>query len=94
MEADEALVTAELELKYAGYFARERGQADKLRKMGGFALPMQRFAFAALIASKNSSARSSQSMLRVRSAFRQPAHTPSASSATPGRLSGRMQRLQ
>ena len=30
----DALVTAELELKYAGYFAREREQADRLRKLG------------------------------------------------------------
>jgi tRNA uridine 5-carboxymethylaminomethyl modification enzyme len=30
----EALVTAELELKYAGYFAREREQADRLRQLG------------------------------------------------------------
>lgn len=29
----EALQTAELELKYAGYFAREREQADRLRKL-------------------------------------------------------------
>jgi tRNA uridine 5-carboxymethylaminomethyl modification enzyme len=36
---DEAIVTAELELKYAGYFARERGQADKMRRMGSFPLP-------------------------------------------------------
>jgi len=35
---DDALITAELELKYAGYFARERGQADKLRRMGSFPL--------------------------------------------------------
>jgi tRNA uridine 5-carboxymethylaminomethyl modification enzyme len=35
----EALVTAELELKYAGYFERERVQADRLRRMGEFALP-------------------------------------------------------
>ncbi|HKO16213.1 MAG TPA: tRNA uridine-5-carboxymethylaminomethyl(34) synthesis enzyme MnmG [Gemmatimonadaceae bacterium] len=34
----EALVTAELELKYAGYFAREREQAKKLRRLGAFAL--------------------------------------------------------
>jgi tRNA uridine 5-carboxymethylaminomethyl modification enzyme len=34
----EALVTAELEIKYAGYFTRERDQADKLRRLGGFAL--------------------------------------------------------
>ena len=36
--AAEALVTAELELKYAGYFVRERDQAAKLRRMGAFAL--------------------------------------------------------
>jgi tRNA uridine 5-carboxymethylaminomethyl modification enzyme len=34
----DAVVTTELELKYAGYFERERTQADKLRRMGGFTL--------------------------------------------------------
>ncbi len=34
----EAVVTGELELKYAGYFERERAQADKLRRMGDFGL--------------------------------------------------------
>ncbi len=34
----EALVTAELQIKYAGYFARERTAADKMRRMGGFPL--------------------------------------------------------
>jgi len=34
----EALVTADLEIKYAGYFARERAQADRMRRMGDFAL--------------------------------------------------------
>ena len=34
----EAVTTAELELKYAGYFSRERDQAAKLRRMGQFAL--------------------------------------------------------
>ncbi len=34
----DALVTAELELKYAGYFVRERDQAAKLARMGQFAL--------------------------------------------------------
>ena len=34
----DAVVTTELELKYAGYFARERVQAERLRRMGGFAL--------------------------------------------------------
>jgi len=36
--ARDAMVTAELELKYAGYFSREREQAAKLRRMGEFAL--------------------------------------------------------
>jgi tRNA uridine 5-carboxymethylaminomethyl modification enzyme len=34
----EAAITAELEIKYAGYFERERVQAEKLRRMGDFAL--------------------------------------------------------
>jgi tRNA uridine 5-carboxymethylaminomethyl modification enzyme len=34
----DAVVSAELELKYSGYFARERLQADKLRRMGDFPL--------------------------------------------------------
>ena len=34
----EALITAELELKYAGYFVRERDQAAKLQRMGAFVL--------------------------------------------------------
>ncbi|MDQ3950250.1 MAG: tRNA uridine-5-carboxymethylaminomethyl(34) synthesis enzyme MnmG [Gemmatimonadota bacterium] len=34
----EALVTAELEIKYAGYFERERTQAEKMRRLGAFAL--------------------------------------------------------
>ena len=35
----EALVTVEVELKYAGYFERERRAADRLRRMGEFPLP-------------------------------------------------------
>src|SRR5690349_373011 len=35
---DEALVTADLEIKYAGYFERERAQADRMRRMGDFVL--------------------------------------------------------
>jgi tRNA uridine 5-carboxymethylaminomethyl modification enzyme len=34
----DAVITAELELKYAGYFVRERDQAAKLRRMGQFPL--------------------------------------------------------
>jgi len=34
----DAIVTAELEIKYAGYFERERSQADRLRQMGAFRL--------------------------------------------------------
>jgi tRNA uridine 5-carboxymethylaminomethyl modification enzyme len=35
----DALVTVELELKYAGYFVKERYAADRLRRMGEYALP-------------------------------------------------------
>jgi tRNA uridine 5-carboxymethylaminomethyl modification enzyme len=35
---DTALVTADLEIKYAGYFERERVQADRMKRMGDFAL--------------------------------------------------------
>ncbi|MEO8881178.1 MAG: tRNA uridine-5-carboxymethylaminomethyl(34) synthesis enzyme MnmG [Gemmatimonadaceae bacterium] len=35
----DALITAELELKYEGYFARERVQAEKMKRMGDFPLP-------------------------------------------------------
>ncbi|HEX7123632.1 MAG TPA: tRNA uridine-5-carboxymethylaminomethyl(34) synthesis enzyme MnmG [Gemmatimonadaceae bacterium] len=35
----EAVLSVELELKYAGYFARERGQAEKLRRMAHVPLP-------------------------------------------------------
>jgi tRNA uridine 5-carboxymethylaminomethyl modification enzyme len=34
----DAIITAELELKYAGYFIRERDQAAKMRRMGQFSL--------------------------------------------------------
>jgi tRNA uridine 5-carboxymethylaminomethyl modification enzyme len=34
----DAVVSTELELKYAGYFERERVQADKLRRLGDFPL--------------------------------------------------------
>jgi tRNA uridine 5-carboxymethylaminomethyl modification enzyme len=34
----DAVVTTELELKYAGYFERERVQADRMRRMGHFPL--------------------------------------------------------
>ena len=34
----DAVVSTELELKYAGYFDRERTQADRLRRMGAFPL--------------------------------------------------------
>jgi tRNA uridine 5-carboxymethylaminomethyl modification enzyme len=35
---DEALITADLEIKYAGYFERERAQAERMRRMGDFYL--------------------------------------------------------
>lgn len=34
----EAVITADLEIKYAGYFERERVQADRMRRMGDFTL--------------------------------------------------------
>ncbi len=34
-----AVITADLELKYAGYLARERSAAARLERMGGFTLP-------------------------------------------------------
>jgi tRNA uridine 5-carboxymethylaminomethyl modification enzyme len=34
----DAVVSTELELKYAGYFERERTQADRMRRMGSFPL--------------------------------------------------------
>jgi tRNA uridine 5-carboxymethylaminomethyl modification enzyme len=34
----DSVVTAELEIKYAGYFSREREQAEKMRRMGNFRL--------------------------------------------------------
>ncbi len=34
-----AVISTELEIKYAGYFERERTQADRLKRMGEFALP-------------------------------------------------------
>ena len=36
--APEALLTADLEIKYAGYFARERAQVERLRRLGEFTL--------------------------------------------------------
>jgi tRNA uridine 5-carboxymethylaminomethyl modification enzyme len=35
-----AVISTELEIKYAGYFDRERSQAEKLKRMGEFALPV------------------------------------------------------
>jgi tRNA uridine 5-carboxymethylaminomethyl modification enzyme len=35
---DDATITADLEIKYEGYFVRERDQADRMRRMGTFAL--------------------------------------------------------
>ena len=35
----EAVRTADLEVTYAGYFARERAAADRLRRMGDISLP-------------------------------------------------------
>jgi tRNA uridine 5-carboxymethylaminomethyl modification enzyme len=37
----DAVLTAELELKYAGYFERERAQAERLKRLRDFALPVE-----------------------------------------------------
>jgi tRNA uridine 5-carboxymethylaminomethyl modification enzyme len=37
----DAVITAELEIKYAGYFDREREQAEKMRRMGEFKLDVE-----------------------------------------------------
>jgi tRNA uridine 5-carboxymethylaminomethyl modification enzyme len=36
--ARDVVLSTEMEIKYAGYFQRERAQADRLRQMGDFAL--------------------------------------------------------
>ena len=41
VEDRDAALTAELELKYAGYFERERIQADRMRRMRDFPLPAE-----------------------------------------------------
>jgi tRNA uridine 5-carboxymethylaminomethyl modification enzyme len=35
---DDAIITTDLEIKYEGYFVRERDQAERMRRMGEFAL--------------------------------------------------------
>jgi tRNA uridine 5-carboxymethylaminomethyl modification enzyme len=37
----ESLLSADLETKYSGYFARERAQADRMRTMGEFVIPLE-----------------------------------------------------
>ena len=37
--SSESLLSADLEIKYSGYFARERIQADRMRQMGDFPIP-------------------------------------------------------
>ena len=38
---ENAALTAELELKYAGYFERERSQAERMKKLREFAIPSE-----------------------------------------------------
>jgi tRNA uridine 5-carboxymethylaminomethyl modification enzyme len=40
----DSLLSADLEIKYSGYFDRERAQADRMKLMGDFAIPSD-FAF-------------------------------------------------
>ena len=35
----EGLLSADLEIKYSGYFSRERAQAERIKTMGGFSIP-------------------------------------------------------
>jgi tRNA uridine 5-carboxymethylaminomethyl modification enzyme len=37
--SSEGIISAELEIKYAGYFERERAQAERIRQMGDFTIP-------------------------------------------------------
>jgi tRNA uridine 5-carboxymethylaminomethyl modification enzyme len=37
--SSDSLLSADLEIKYSGYFERERAQAERIRTMGHFALP-------------------------------------------------------
>jgi tRNA uridine 5-carboxymethylaminomethyl modification enzyme len=74
----EALVTADLEIKYAGYFERERTQADRMRRMGDFSLDVD-LAYDDM-RSLSSEARQKLSHLRPRSlaqASRIPGVSPS-----------------
>ena len=72
----EAVVTAELEIKYETYFARERVQADRLRRMGGVKLPAD-LAYDALL-SLSFEARQKLAALRP-STLAQAAHVPGVS---------------
>jgi len=45
--SSDSMLTADLEIKYSGYFDRERAQAERIRTMGGFALPAD-FSYAEL----------------------------------------------
>jgi tRNA uridine 5-carboxymethylaminomethyl modification enzyme len=38
--SDEGIISSELEIKYAGYFERERLQADRMKQMGDFPIPL------------------------------------------------------
>lgn len=38
---EDAALTAEMELKYAGYFQRERAQAERMKKLRDFAIPTE-----------------------------------------------------
>ncbi len=37
--SSEGIISADLEIKYAGYFERERVQADRIKQMGDFSIP-------------------------------------------------------
>ncbi|MGH9424361.1 MAG: tRNA uridine-5-carboxymethylaminomethyl(34) synthesis enzyme MnmG, partial [Thermoanaerobaculia bacterium] len=37
--SNDAITSAELEIKYSGYFDRERAQAERIKQMGDFSIP-------------------------------------------------------
>jgi tRNA uridine 5-carboxymethylaminomethyl modification enzyme len=37
--SNDAMISAELEIKYSGYFDRERAQAERIKLMGDFSIP-------------------------------------------------------
>ena len=87
----DALVTAELELKYAGYFARERAEADRMRQLADMelepALPYE------LMLTMSSEARQKLAALRP-ATLAQAARIPGVSPSDLQNLAIEVQRLR